>query len=275
MHRTDKDTWPIKLEIGSSRTKSLEKNIRSNKKFREQSEFNRFTEGFDTWIYDILYMCIYMIYDIYIYDIWYIYIYIYVPTNIPFSTGGNLQAPADFSRMSDLELEMLISKALSFTVRGTQNGEKTGHLGRSEVSFRSKRHVWIFWGARCVFFSQHSKSQEEQKIVFVWMFEVYTIFSAFDAAVESFTFWRHFLIEGKDLWKTVMSFPFFWRGESSRLSDGWFWQLRSLVVHVSASCHRWDDWFFPPRWMAGGWLMSLKTLWLPWFFKNLFVCFFF
>ena len=82
----------------------------------------------------------------------YIYIYIYVPTNIP-CKGGNLQAPADFSRMSDLDLEMLISKVLSFTVRGTQNGEKTGHLGRSEVSFRSKRHVCLdFLGGQDVCF---------------------------------------------------------------------------------------------------------------------------
>lgn len=52
------------------------------------------------------------------------------------------------------------------------------------VKFRSEANgmfVWIFWGGKMCVFSQHSKSQEEQKIVFVWMFEVYTFF---------FCFWR-------------------------------------------------------------------------------------
>ena len=89
--------------------------------------------------------------------------------------------------------------------------------------------------------------------------------NSFFDTVESFTFWRHFLIEGKDLWKTVMSIQqtLGHSGSDNEVIGG---SCLGKLPQVGMI-----DW--PPRWMA--WRMAdvLFTLWLPWFFKNLFVCF--
>lgn len=248
MHRTDKDTWPIKLEIGSSRTKSLEKKVQEQKKISSRVSSADSLKGL---------LHGYMI-----------YIYMFPPTS---PVKVVLQAPLisqdvrPGSWNADLQGPFLHCK-------GHPKREKLDTWGG--VKFVQKERQLFFLGGKMFFLANIAKVKRSRRLFLfeclkcipVLLLTQLSLGNSFFDSVESFTFWRHFLIESSQTCGKLSC-------QSSRLSDTAVLTMRSLVVHVSASCHRWDDWLTTKvNGLADGWCpFHLVTSMV---FSRIFLCVF-
>lgn len=250
MHRTDKDTWPIKLEIGSSRTKSLEKKVQEQKKISSRVSSADSLKGL-------------------------IYIYMFPPTS---PVKVVLQAPLisqdvrPGSWNADLQGPFLHCK-------GHPKREKLDTWGG--VKFVQKERQLFFLGGKMFFLANIAKVKRSRRLFLFECLKCIPVLLLTQLFLGNSFFWLCWVLyilttfldwKQPDLWKTVMSFPFFWRGRIQQTLGRLVLTMRSLVVHVSASCHRWDDWLTTKvNGLAEMMSFHLVTSKL---FKNLFVCFF-